>query len=110
MIKILVVLRPERLNRRPFAAVKHFYLHSRLVGFYAHLSAERVEFSDEMSFRRAAYRRIARHKGYIFKVYGDNRGLVTRTGKGESRLAAGVSRADDYRVVNAFCKLFHITF
>ena len=73
----------------------------------SHFAAERVEFAHEMSFRRAAYRGVARHKGYVFEIYGEYRRLVARAGKGERGFATGVSRSYDYGVVNAFGKFNH---
>ena len=75
MIKPFVRLRTKRLYRRAFAAVQHFYLHERLVGGNAHFAAEGVEFSDEVTFRRSAYGRVARHKGDIVEIYCRERGF-----------------------------------
>ena len=57
----LVRLRPGRPHRRPARAVEQLELYSRSVDCAAHQSAERIDFTDQMSLRRAANRRIARH-------------------------------------------------
>ena len=57
----LVRLRPRRPDRRAAAPVQQLELDRRGIDREAHQSAERIDLADEMSFRRAANRGIARH-------------------------------------------------
>ena len=104
MIKSFVLLRAERLNRRALASVEHFYLHHRLIRVYAHFAAERVEFADEMPFRRSAYRRIARHKSDIVEIYGGESRFHSRPRESERGFATGMPGADHHGVEFVFNK------
>ena len=57
----LVRLGARRPHRGAAAAVQQLELNARRVDRPSHQSAERVDLADEMSFRRATDRRIARH-------------------------------------------------
>ena len=57
----LVGLRARRPHRRTAAAVEQLELDAGRVDRAAHQSAERVDLADQMTLRRAADRRIARH-------------------------------------------------
>ena len=57
----LVGLRPGRPHRRTARAIEQLELYSRSVDCAAHQSAKRIDFTNQMSLRRAANRRIARH-------------------------------------------------
>ena len=60
-VKRLVRLGARRPHRRSAAAVEQLELNSGRVDAAAHQSAERIDLPDQMTLRRAADGRIARH-------------------------------------------------
>ena len=64
VIHSFVGLTSKTVHRRTFAEVEHTQLEKIVVGVDAHLSAESVDFSHEMTFGGSAYIRVARHKRY----------------------------------------------
>ncbi len=61
-----------------------------------HLPAQRVDLAHELTLRAAANRRIAGQRADRLRVAGDDERLTAHAGRGQRRLDAGVSAADDY--------------
>ena len=100
MVFGFVRLPSQRADGGAFAGVEHADLQKVGVGGDAHLTAERVYLAHKMSLGGAADRGIARHKGDRVQRQRDDEGLVSCARKGEARLNSGVSRTDNYRVIN----------
>ena len=100
MVFGFVRLPSQRAHRRALAGVEHTDLQKIGVRGDAHLTAERVYLADEVPLGGAADRGIARHKGDRVQRQRDDEGLVTCAREGEARLNSGVSRTDNYRVIN----------
>ena len=103
----VVIQRLVRLSAKTeyggtFSAVEHFYLQQRLVRRKPHLPAKRVHFPHEMTFRRAADCRIARHKRDACLFKRRKKGAFAHARRGKRGFDAGVSRADYNYVVNLF--------
>ena len=94
----LVRLGARRPHRRPAAAIEQLELYAGSVDCAAHQSAQRIDLSDQMSLRRAADRRIARHVRDGFsseRAQSDAAAELRRRPRG---LDAGVAGADDNHI------------
>ncbi len=99
LIGPLVGLCPGAVHGGTFAAVEHAELDAGGVDGLAHGPAEGVDFADDLSLGHAADGRIAAHLGDGVEVAGQQRGLCPHAGRGQGRLAARMSAADDQNVV-----------
>ena len=88
--------------------VKHAHLNGGLVGVHAHFAAKRVYFAHDVTLARAAYGRVARHKGYAVQIKGQHNRFKPQSRAGKRGFATGVSRADYGDVVMSFNESFHI--
>ena len=95
-----VRLPSQRADGGAFAGVEHTDLQKIGVRGDAHLTAERVYLADEVTLGGAADRGVARHKSDRVQRQRDDEGLVSGAREGEARLNSGVSRTDNYRVIN----------
>lgn len=87
------------LDGRSSTEIEGFRLKSRPVGVATHLSAQSVDFIDEMAFGESTDRGVARHlsDGGFLRCYQQSRNLHPCSGQG--RFGAGVSAADyDQRI------------
>ena len=57
------------MHRRALAAVQHADLQAGLVRVHAHLSAQRVDFADDLPLGYASHGGIARHVGQLGHVH-----------------------------------------
>ena len=82
---------PDRGSAR---GVEQAKLDANRVGDFAHDAAERVDFTDEVTFGDAAYRGITRHLRDQVDIERVKGSLEAHAGGGHGSLAAGVSSAD----------------
>jgi hypothetical protein len=92
MVTVLIGLRTKTLHRRTLSFVKHTQLQTGFVGNNTHLTTQSVNFPNQMTFARSAYRRIAGKKSNIVKTHACKQSLMTFSGAGKRRFAAGMPR------------------
>ena len=90
----LVSLRPRRPHRRTAAAVEHLELDAGGVDRAAHQAAQGIDFADQLAFRGAADRRVARHRGDVRCRHRAQRHLAPQVGRRPRRLTAGMPGPD----------------
>ena len=95
LIKPTIHLRPRALNCRPLSTVEHAKLNSCGVCGATHETVKRVDFPDKVSFSKATYRRIARHRAYRAERMRHERCLRAESSGGGRRFTAGVPAADN---------------
>ena len=105
MIKRLILLSAKRKYGRPFCRIERFDLQKRLVRRKPHLSAERVDFFDEMSLCRTTYGRITRHKRNGAEIEAQHQSFFIQSCACKRGFDTCVSAAYDNDV-----KFFHIMF
>src|SRR5437588_12846749 len=93
-IKIAIGLRARRLNRRTAASIKQAKLNARCVDDFAHYSAERIDFANEMALGYSANRRIAAHLSDRICVERNKSSARANACSDVSSLTPGVSRSD----------------
>ena len=96
---MLVRLGTKALHGGALAAVEHAHLQCGPVRVDAHFSAQRVYLAHEVTLRRSADGRVARHKGDAVQIEREHHRFDPRPRKGKGGLAPRVPRADDDRVV-----------
>ena len=79
--------------------VEHAELDRRGVGDMSHLAAHCVNLAHDLSLGYSAHCRVAAHLSYLVHVHGDETSLRPHVRRGYSRLATGVSAADNQYVV-----------
>ena len=94
----LVRLGARRPHRRPAAAIEQLELYSCSVDCPAHQSAQRIDLANQMSLRRAADRRIARHVRDGFSSERAQSDAAAEPRRRPRRLDAGVPGADHYYI------------
>ena len=82
-----------------FAAIEHAELDAGGVDGAAHRAAQGVDFADDLPFGHAADGRIAAHLADGIEVGGQQCGLGADACRGQGRLGARMSAADDQNVV-----------
>ena len=98
------IAQPVRLgaggpDRRALARVEPAELDGRGVDVFGHLAPQGVDLAHEMALGQSPYRWIARHGADGIGVHHARQGAATKTGRGQGRLATGVTGADHHHVV-----------
>ncbi|MNE39154.1 hypothetical protein D3C80_1330880 [compost metagenome] len=101
LIKVFIRLGTQCMNRRSFACIKHAQLNKGLINVAAHLAAQRIDFTDDMSFGRTADRRITWHECHHIQVNRNHQCFAAHPGCSQSSLAAGMAGAYDHYVIAA---------
>ena len=94
-----VALRARTPHGRSLRSVEHAKLHGSGIRHLAHLSAQCVDLSDDLSFGNAADGRIAAHLGYFVHVHRDQHRACTHACCGTCRFASGVSGTDHNDII-----------
>ena len=68
LISLLIALRPRRLDSRTFRFVEEAKLDSRDIGVDRHLTAERIDFTNDLTFGLAANGWVATHLGHRIQI------------------------------------------
>jgi hypothetical protein len=79
--------------------VEHPELDGREVRDAAHLSAQSVYLSDNLTFGDSADCRVAGHRGHFGHIHRKQQRARAETRGGRGRFASGVSAADDDNIV-----------
>ena len=98
LIKFLVLLSAQRKHRGTFCRIQHFDLNERPVRDKSHFAAERVYFAHKMTFRRATYRRVARHHRNRAEIEAQHKSAVSRPCRCKRGFDTCVSAAYDYDI------------
>ena len=85
---------------RPLLGVEVFEVDGGAVGDASHDAAQRVDFADELPLCLTTDGRVAGHVADGIDVHGQEQGPAPHDGERVSRLAAGVSAADDDGVIS----------
>ena len=98
LVENAVGLSPGRPYRRPLARIQDTELDAGFVGSRGHGAAERVHFSDQVTFADASYGGIAGHLAQGFDVVRQEQSSRAGPGASERRLRAGMAATNDYYV------------
>jgi len=101
-----VGLGPGRPDRRTLAGVEAAELDAGGVYVSGHLSAQGIDFLDQVALGQTADGRVAAHGSDGIGVAKENSGAAAHAGRGQGRFAAGMAGADDDDVVLQF--FFHV--
>src|SRR5690606_38215657 len=101
-VRPLVRLRTRRPDRRSAAAIEQSELNARRVDRAAHQPAHGVDLANQVSLRRAANGRVARHQRDRIEPKRADADATPELPGRPCRLAAGMPRTDDDHV-----ELFH---
>ncbi len=99
LVGAFIGLCPGAVHGGAFAAIEDAELDAGGVDGAAHGAAEGVDFADDLPFGHAADGRIAAHLADGIEVGGQEGGLGAHACRGEGRLGARMSAADDQHVV-----------
>ena len=89
-----VALGTRAPHRRSFRTVEHAELNGGGIRHFAHLSAECIDLTDDLSFGNAADGRIAAHLGYFVHVHRDHHSASAHACSRAGGFTTGVSGAD----------------
>ena len=95
LIGALVRLRAQGVDGRALARVEHAGLDERVVDGAAHLAAQRVDFTHQMAFARAADGGIAGHERDRVEIEREQQRMQAHARARQRRFAARVTGADD---------------
>jgi hypothetical protein len=99
LIADLVALGARRPDCGAFSHVEHSELDGSRIGYFSHAAAERVDFTDNLSFRNSAYGGITAHLGDVIHVYCEEERPCAEPRSGVGGLAAGVSATDHNNII-----------
>ena len=94
-----VALRPGTPHRGAFRTIEHPELDGRQVGDAAHLTAQCIYLSDNLTFGNSSDCRVARHGGHFAHVHREQQRARSQPCGGRGGFASGVSAADDDNIV-----------
>jgi hypothetical protein len=97
-VKRLIRLGARRPNRRTSTAIEELELYSRSVDCLAHQSAKSINLANQMSLRRSANRRIARHVRDRFSSESAQADVASTSRRGPSGLNSGMAGANNYYI------------
>ena len=107
MILFLICLSTQGVDGGSLGCIEHFGLDESLVYVEAHLTAESIDLSDEMSFAGTSYGRIARHHRDRIDVCAEHRRRLSEARANKTGLASRMAGANDYYLIT-FAVLVHI--
>jgi hypothetical protein len=81
--------------RGAFALVQEPRVQTAAIGDFCHLTAERVDFTNQLAFRAAANRRIAGQRADLLRIAGNEQRLDAEARGGEGRLDACMTASDN---------------
>ena len=90
----LIGLRPERVDGRALGDVEHLGLDESLIYIFAHLTAQGIDFPDQMALGRSPDVRIAGHHGDAVHIHCKDHGLKSEPAAGQRGLDTGVAGSD----------------
>ena len=90
-IEFFVALRTCGLDGRASRGIQRLFLKSCLISVETHLTTERIEFIDEVTFGKSTHRRITRHPSNGRSVTRDEKGRDTHACGNERCLNAGMA-------------------
>ena len=99
-IAVSIVLRPRRPDRRALAPIEDAILYRREVGASPDQPAEAIHLADDLTFRKAAHRRIAAHPADGRSVERDESHAMAPFRRNIRRLDARVPPTDNNNVVS----------
>src|SRR2546421_9222872 len=90
-VRLLIALGTQRLYSRGLTGIQQAHLNKRAIGVAANLTTQRIDLLDQVSFSRAAHRRITRHKRHTIKIHRQQQRLAPHTSAGQRSLAPRVA-------------------
>jgi hypothetical protein len=106
-VQALIRLSARRLHCRSFALVEQTDLNERAISHAPHQPAKGVDFTHQMSLRRAANRWIARHMRQFVEIDGQQQCAASHARCGMRRFASGVPCADNNDIVDIWMDTVH---
>ena len=82
------------MNRRSLGYVEHLGLNKGLIYVFAHLTAEGVDFSYQVSLRGASYMRVAGHHSDAVNVHCKDHSLKSEPAAGQCGFNARMTGSD----------------
>ena len=102
-----VRLGPQGVDGWALAPVEHPVLDAGRIRRPAHLAAQSVQLPDQVALAGAADGRVAGHIAHGVQIDGEDNGLQSHPRRRQSRLDAGMARADDGNIKFSSRKFFH---
>ena len=102
VVRSLIRLGTERIDRRSFSAVQHAHLDCRLICCNSHFAAESIYFFYEMTLPRSADGGIAGHHRYIVKRNRRQKCLTSHPGRCKSRFTACMACTDNNNIIRIY--------
>jgi hypothetical protein len=90
-VDIPIGLRARRSNGRALSFIQNLELDARLINCARHLSAQRVNLSDEMPLGNPSDRRIARHLTNVFEFHRNESGSFAHSGGRQGGFRTGMT-------------------
>jgi hypothetical protein len=99
-IRRLISLRATSPNRRSLASIKKAELNPGLVNRKTHLTAKRIDLTNQMPFPDSADRRVTRHLPDMVEIKREHQGARTHPRRRKRSLDPGMARANNNNIVN----------
>ena len=99
LVSFLVALCSRRTDARTFPSIQHSELDARGIRIEPHHSAQRVDFSDHLTFRLPTDRRVAGHLTDGIKILCKHQRFAPKTSRSTRRLDPGVTGTDHDHIV-----------
>ena len=101
LIHLLVLLRAQRMDSRPFSRIQEAVLQRRFIGVERHGAAQGVDLPHKVALRRAADGRIARHERDVVQGKRRQKRAAAKLRRRERRFDARVPGAEDDDIILA---------
>ena len=101
-IGFFICLCTQTVHRWSLRLIQHLRLQESLIDDLSHLTAERIQLTDEMSLRAATDMRITWHESDAVGTHRKYHGLQSETCRCESCLTSGMARPDDDHIISLF--------
>ena len=82
------------MDCRAFGSVEHLGLDKGLINVFAHLTAQGIDFSHQMSLGGSSDMGIAGHHSNAVHIHRENDRAISKPGAGKRRFTAGMSGTD----------------
>ncbi len=99
-IVLAVDLGPRRPDGRPFSGIELPELDACFVRRPGHLSAQGVDFLDQMAFGQSADGRIAGHVTDLIDILGDEKGWMAHPGRSQGGLNPGMTSSHHNDIIS----------
>ena len=101
-IGFFIRLCTQTVYRRSLRLIQHLRLQEGLIDDFSHLTAERIQLTNEMTLRAAANMRITWHESDAVGAHRKYHSLQSETCGRKSCLTSGMARPDDDHIISLF--------